>query len=275
MANADQIRNWDGPAGEHWVREMARYDAMVEPFGRRLLDAAAPRPGERALDVGCGTGALAAELAGLVGPSGEVTGLDVSGPMLAAARERAPGVTFVQGDAQTHPLPRAAYDLVVSRFGLMFFDDPAAAFANLGGTLAPGGRLAFVCWQDLLRNDWIMVPATAALEHVPVPPLTDRAGPGPFSLADPDLVRRLVTGAGLVDVAVDEVRAPMRMGVSVDDTVAFYRRTEIASEMIERASPAAQARAWGAVTAAVAAAAGDAGVAFDGVAWLVTARAPA
>lgn len=275
MANADQIRNWDGPAGEHWVREMARYDAMVEPFGRRLLDAAGPRPGERVLDVGCGTGALAAELARLVGPSGEVTGLDVSGPMLAAARERAPGVTFVKGDAQTHPLASAAYDLVVSRFGLMFFDDPAAAFANLAGALAPGGRLVFVCWQDLLRNDWIMVPATAALEHVPMPPVTDRSGPGPFSLAGPDLVRGLVTGAGLVDVAIDEVRAPMRMGVSVDDAVAFYRRTEIASEMIERASPAAQARAWEAVTAAVTAAAGDAGVAFDGVAWLVTARAPA
>ena len=180
--NAAQIENWDGAGGRHWVAEAERYDRMTGAFGERIIEAAAPRPGERVLDVGCGNGAVALAVSGLVAPGGSVMGLDVSGPMLAYARRRAAAagiasVSFRKGDAQVYPLPPAGFDAVVSRFGVMFFDDPVAAFANLGRALRPGGRIAFTCWRDLLVNDWLMVPAGAALQYVPMPDLGQPGAP--------------------------------------------------------------------------------------------------
>ena len=181
--NAAQIENWDGPGGQHWVAEAERYDRMTGAFGERIIEAAAPRPGERVLDVGCGNGAVALAVSALVAPGGSVLGLDISGPMLGCARQRADAagiasVSFRQGDAQVYPLPTASFDAVVSRFGVMFFDDPVAAFTNLGRALRPGGRIAFTCWRELAVNDWLMVPAGAALQHVPMPDLASRAPPG-------------------------------------------------------------------------------------------------
>ena len=138
--NTAQIESWDGPGGQHWVAEAERYDRMTGSFGERIIEAAAPGPGERVLDVGCGTGAVALAVSALVAPGGSVMGLDVSGPMLACARRRADAagiasVSFRNGDAQVCPLPPASFDAVVSRFGVMFFDDPVAAFANIGLSL--------------------------------------------------------------------------------------------------------------------------------------------
>src|SRR5262249_15576542 len=174
--NVSQIENWDGPGGQHWVAEAERYDRMTRSFGAQIIEAAAPRPGERVLDVGCGNGAVALAVSDLVAPSGSRAGLDIPGPRLAYARRRAEAagiasVSFCKGDAQVYPLPQASFDAVVSRFGVMFFDDPVAAFANIGRALRPGGRLVFTCWRDLMVNDWLMVPAAAALQHVPMPDL--------------------------------------------------------------------------------------------------------
>ena len=153
MPNSDQSRSWNGPTGEHWAAEAERYDAMLAPFVGPIVAAAAPQPGEAVLDVGCGNGALALAFAEQVAPGGRVTGVDLSEPMLAEARRRADAagrgdVTFVRADAQTAALP-GPFDVVVSRFGVMFFDDPTAAFTNLAASLRPGGRIVFVCWQDL------------------------------------------------------------------------------------------------------------------------------
>lgn len=280
MANAEEIAAWDGDAGAHWVREAARFDAMLRPFGDALVATADPRPGERVLEVGCGTGALAVELARLVAPGGRVTAVDVSGPMLAEAARRAAAagvdVDWLQADAQVHPFGAGAFDVVTSRFGIMFFDDPAAAFANLAGALAPGGRLVVTCWRDLAVNEWIAGPAGAALAHVLAPPAADPGRPGPFALADPHRVRSLVSGAGLDGVAVDELDAPMRMGDSVDDVVRFFRRSELATGVIGRAGPEAQEAAWAAVRELLSART-DAGgaVVLGGAAWLVSARRPA
>jgi SAM-dependent methyltransferase len=280
VANAAEIASWDGPAGDHWVREAARYDVMLASFADAILAAAGPRPGERVLEVGCGTGALAVRLAGMVAPGGSVTGVDVSRAMLAVAARRAAGagaaVEWVRADAQVHPFP-ADHDVVVSRFGVLFFEDPAAAFANLAAALRPGGRLAFACWQDARGNEWITVPRDAALAHVPAPPPAPEQaapGPGPFSLADAGRLVALLTGAGLADVALETVEAPLRMGTSVDDVVEFYRRSEIA-ELIRRGGPEEQAAAWAAVHDALAARAVDGAVDLVGRAWLVTARRPA
>src|SRR5687767_9978445 len=144
MPNVEEREYWDGTGGEHWATEADRYDFINRRFAERIGEALAPRPGERVLDVGCGNGALSLTIAPLVQPGGSVCGLDLSGPMLAVARRRAEeavldNAAFEQGDAQVHALPEAAFDAAVSRFGVMFFEDPVAAFANIGRALRPGG----------------------------------------------------------------------------------------------------------------------------------------
>ena len=275
--NASQIESWDGPGGQHWVAEAERYDRMTRSFGERIIEAAAPGPGEQVLDVGCGNGAVALAVSALVAPGGSVMGLDVSGPMLAYARRRAEqariaSVSFRQGDAQVYPLPRAGFDAVVSRFGVMFFDDPVAAFANIGRALRPGGRSAFTCWRDLIVNDWLMVPAGAALQCVPMPDLGQPGAPGPFSLADPERVHQVLRDAAFAQIALEEITRPMPMGSSADDVLAFMRGTEMAHVLMTGVDSGTAERAWAAVKAALQAHAEPGGITLAGTAWLVTAR---
>jgi SAM-dependent methyltransferase len=157
----------------------------------------------------------------------------------------------------------------------MFFDDPQAAFTNLARALRPGGRLVFACWQDLVANEWLMVPAGAALAHVPMPDLGEPGRPGPFSLADPDRVRSILDAAGFTAVGVDECRCPMPMGATVEDTVAFMQGTDMAQTLMADASEEVAAAAWEAVRAALAPYAGPEGVVLSGAAWIVTATRPA
>ena len=275
--NASQIESWDGPGGLHWVAEAERYDRMSRSFGERIIEAAAPRPGERVLDVGCGNGAVALAVSALVAPGGSVMGLDISGPMLAHARQRADAagiasVSFRKGDAQVYPLPPASFDAVVSRFGVMFFDDPVAAFANLGRALRPGGRIAFTCWRDLIVNDWLMVPAGAALQYVPMPDLGQPGAPGPFSLADPERVHQVLRDAAFAQIAAEEISRPMPMGSSADDVLAFMRGTEMAQVLMTGVDPGTAEQAWAAVKAALQAHAEPGGITLAGTAWIVTAR---
>jgi SAM-dependent methyltransferase len=276
MPNTEQADYWNGPGGEHWVAQDERYDRINAGFIDIVIAGLAPQPGERILDVGCGNGALSLAIAPRVSPGGSVTGLDLSGPMLEVATRRATSaglgnVTFERGDAQVHPLPGAAFDGVVSRFGVMFFDDPDAAFANLAAGLRSGGRLAFVCWQALMANEWLMVPVGAALAHVPMPALGEPDQPGPFSLADPDRVRRILEDAGFGDVGVEDVQRPMPLGSTVDDTIAFMQGTDMADVLMADVSADVAAAAWEAVRTALEPHAGPDGVVLNGAAWLVTA----
>jgi len=254
MPNVEQVEYWDGSGGEHWVAQQARYDQVNGGFGDRVVDVLSPRPGERVLDVGCGNGALSLAIGPLVAPDGSVVGLDISGPMLAMATARArvadlENVHFEQGDAQVHRLPDAGFDAIVSRFGVMFFDDPDAAFANLARSMRSGGRVVFACWQELPANEWLMVPIGAALAHVPMPDLGEPGGPGPFSLADRDRMRSILEGAGFADVGVDDFRCPMPMGATVDDTVTFIQGTDMAATVMADVSDDDAAAAWDAVRA--------------------------
>jgi SAM-dependent methyltransferase len=277
MTNDDALHHWSGDAGEHWAAAADRYDRMNRHVAHRIVQAAAPQPGERFLDVGCGNGALALDIASRVAPTGRATGLDLSQQMLEVARRRATdqrlgNVEFLHGDAQTDDLGPADLDAIVSRFGVMFFADPQAAFTNLARALRPGGRLVFACWQDMAHNEWVTAPAAAALEHVPLPAgLADAAAHGAFSLSDPQATTALLEASGFVDVTVTEVVESMWMGSSVEDAVGFMRTTEFATILFTDVEPGLAAAGWDAVADALATHVTVDGVELQGATWLVSA----
>ena len=203
--NADQIAYWNGPGGEHWTERQPLQDILLAPISQILIDSAAANSGERIVDVGCGCGSTSIALAQAVAPSGFVLGIDISAPMLARARQLAPKtlpVDFVLADATVHPFDPASFDLLVSRFGVMFFAEPALSFANLRRALKPTGRLAFVCWREPRENPMLMTPLQAAYKHVPKLPQPGPEDPGPFSFASEERVKRILREAGFVDVAI-------------------------------------------------------------------------
>ena len=204
--NADQIAYWNGPSGQRWADRHAAQESLLGPIADVLIDRAKPRPGERVLDVGCGSGATTFAFAKAVAPNGFALGLDVSDPMLSQARAFAPKglpLDFVLADATVHPFEPASFDLLASRFGVMFFADPVASFTNLRRALKPTGRLAFACWREPKENPWMMAPLMAVYKHVPKMPPVGPEEPGPFAFASEERVTRILEGAGFVDVAME------------------------------------------------------------------------
>jgi len=280
--NAEQIDYWNDTAGPKWVALQDALDRQIGPLGSAAMDAAALRPGERVLDVGCGCGATSIELARRVSPGGSVLGVDVSTVMLDAARAAAAragvvGVAFENADAQTAALPPAGFDVAFSRFGVMFFADPTAAFTNLRRALRPGGRLAFVCWQGLARNPWMGLPLAAALRHMPAPAPPTPDAPGPFAFADPDRVRRILDGAGFAGASVVSHEADLVVGGGSDlaGTVDFLLQMGPLAAALRQADPGLRDRVAGAVREAIAPHADAAGgVRLASATWIVTARNP-
>lgn len=204
--NADQIAYWNGPGGQRWADRQAAQDILLKPVLDVLIDRAQVKPGERIIDVGCGSGATSIAFAQRVGPSGRVLGIDVSAPMLARARASAAKdspIDFVLADATVHPFEPAGFDLLASRFGVMFFADPALSFANMRKALRPSGRLAFACWREPRENPFFMTPLQAAYKHVPKLPQMGPEDPGPFAFASEARVRRILTDAGFTDIGLE------------------------------------------------------------------------
>jgi SAM-dependent methyltransferase len=221
-ANADQIEYWNGPAGQRWVEAQESLDRTLASIASAFLAFAAVKPGERVLDVGCGCGTTTLAFAAAAGPGGQVTGLDISAPMLGLARTRAASkpVEFVQADASAHPF-KSEYDVVASRFGVMFFADPIAAFANIKTALKPGGRLAFVCWRAMPDNAWAVTPLAAARDLLPVGPPPDPNAPGPFAFADPVRLRAILEGAGFKGVTIEKLDSVMHMAPTAREAAQF------------------------------------------------------
>jgi SAM-dependent methyltransferase len=281
IANTEQAEHWNtGPGVAHWVANQARYDRMHAPFTALILEAAALRPGGKVLDVGCGCGGTTLAAARLVAP-GQALGLDLSGPMLARARADAEvaglaNAVFQQGDAQVHPLEPASCDTVISRFGVMFFADPVAAFANIRSAIRPGGRLVFACWQPLAANQWLLVPGAALAEHVRPPDPVPGDGPGMFAFADPDRLGPILAAAGWRDVELTSEHASILVGGggTVDDAVEFLRTATQGRTMLAGADAATASRALASLRAALTPYADAGGVRLGAAVWLVQAAAP-
>jgi SAM-dependent methyltransferase len=214
--NAAQIEFWNGPSAQKWVARQDELDQSLAQVTEALYAAAAVKAGERVLDVGCGCGTPTLELARRSGAP--CAGIDISAPMLAVARSRAgSNLRFVEADASAYAFV-TKFDVAFSRFGVMFFADPVAAFKNIHGALHPGGRLVFSCFRALVENAWSRVPLDAAGDLVTVKP-SDPNAPGPYAFADGARLRDILTRAGFHDIHIDRLDCEMHMGKTIDEAV--------------------------------------------------------
>ena len=275
--NAEQIEYWNQKAAPTWVNQNEKLDAMLAPFGLAVMDRARPAAGERVLDVGCGVGQTSLQLAKRVAANGSVLGVDISTPMLARASERAraeklANVRFENADAQTFPFTPNSVDLIFSRFGVMFFIDPQAAFANLARALRPGGRLAFVCWQALAQNPWMSEAIAAIAKHMQLPPPAASDAPGPLSFADAARVRGILERAGFRGVTHEPLVGEISLGKTIDEAVDFATEVGPASRALREATEAQRTAAKASIRESLAARATPAGVRMGYGAWIVTAE---
>jgi len=278
IANVDQAKAWDGNEGAHWSAHADQYDASLRVHRELLREFAAVAPHEAVLDVGCGNGITTLDAA-RAAPSGRAVGADLSSAMLARARAAADAdgftnVSFVRADAQVHRFEPAAFDAAISRFGVMFFADPAAAFANIGRALKPGGRVAWIVWRSLAENELFseVRRAIAVGRDLPMPA---PGAPGPFGLADVDFTREVLASAGFGDIGFEPCNAPYYAGTDADAAYAYVSGlgfTRFATEDLDEAD---RSRAFAALRETIDAHATPDGVVYDSGCWLVAARRPA
>lgn len=282
-ANEDMIHYWNEIAGTKWVANQDRLDRLMAPLTDALLTAAAPVPGELVVDVGCGCGDTTLRLASL-GAAGYIRAIDISRPMLAHAEARRAAlrgefahIQWIAGDAMTYRFPPVS-SLMVSRFGVMFFDDRPRAFANLRSALVEGGRFAFLCWRRRSEVEWTQAPLDWIAPVLPTPDETP-GEVGPFALADADATIALLTEAGFKDVAAEKIDCPLVMGQgaddaqAVDDAVAMLVDAGPAAGLMRDAEPEQRKAAVALLRDGLAGRAQDGRVLLEGACWLYSGRA--
>jgi ubiquinone/menaquinone biosynthesis C-methylase UbiE len=276
--NADQIAYWNGPGGQHWTERQPVQDILLAPVSQILIDRAAAGAGERVIDVGCGCGSTSIEFAQRVAPTGFVLGVDISGPMLARAREVAPKnlpVDFVLADATVYSFDAASFDLLTSRFGVMFFADPVVSFVNLRRALKRSSRLVFACWCEPRENPWMMVPLQAAYKHVPKLPQLGPEDPGPFSFADEERVKRILRAAGYTNVRLEphNLSLDLAIGRGLDAAVQGALEIGPASRALAEHPAEVRAAARQSIREALAPFVRGESVPMPAMIWIVSARA--
>lgn len=283
MTNTLQIDDWNGATGARWVDNQERLDRILAPYGDAALAAAAARPGEAVLDIGCGAGVTTLALAAGVQPGGGIVGIDISEPLIVRARERAAAaalpIDFRLEDASRAALPAAAFDLLFSRFGVMFFDAPTEAFRHMRAALKPGGRLAFICWRSAAENDWAKLPIAALRGIVPIPESNPEA-PGPYAFGNRARLQGILEDAGFVDIEIQPFDAPLIYGIgadreaALDDALDYMTQIGPVPRLLADKPADMRETAMAAVRAALESRLGDDGVVIDGAAWVVTGRNP-
>ena len=276
--NADQIAYWNGAGGQRWADRQPVQDILLQPIADLLIDRASIRAGERVLDVGCGSGSTTFAFARAVGPSGHVMGIDISAPMLARAREVTPTgapVEFALADATIHPFAPENFDLLASRFGVMFFADPALSFANMRKAMRRSGRLAFACWREPRQNPFFMTPLQAVYRHVPKMPQVGPEDPGPFSFASEVRVQRVLTAAGFSEIAMEpcDLSLDVAVGGGLDAAVKGALKIGPSARALADQPPDVVAAATQSIREALTPFLKGQTVPLDAAIWIVTARA--
>ncbi len=277
IANAEMAAQWDGEEGEAWTEHADRYEATDRWLAPRFEEEVAIAPTDRILDIGCGTG-KSTRRAARRASSGSVLGVDLSSRMLEEARRRSAdegltNVEFVQADAQVHPFEPDAFDLAISSFGVMFFNDPLAAFTNIGRSLRPGGRIAMLAWQRFEDNEWLTSIWNALMAGRDLPP--PAAGtPGPFGLADRDKATAMLNDAGYVQVRMTSWTEPLWLGADADDTWTFVSGLGLVRGLTGGLDDDTRSRAMADLRRAVDGHETDEGVVMQSAAWLITAQRP-
>jgi ubiquinone/menaquinone biosynthesis C-methylase UbiE len=277
--NTDQATYWNGPAGRHWSERQQIQDLILAPVSRILIERAGIVPDTRIIDVGCGCGATTIEVGKQLGPAGHVLGLDISAPMLTRARELAPKdapIEFVLADATVHKFEPTSFDLLISRFGVMFFADPVASFSNLRTALKRGGRVVFACWREPRENPWLMVPLKAAYKHVPKLPQMAPHDPGPFAFAEEDWVRHILTSAGFSQVGMEahDLQLDIAVGRGLEAAVEGALEIGPASRAIEGQPEHLRQTAIASIREALQPLVTDGKVPLGGSIWIVSATNP-
>lgn len=266
---------WDEHSDRAFAQMQAPLDRQLAPLGHRAQAALAPKPGERIADIGCGTGQTTLELAAAVGVTGKVLGLDISPACLAIAKTRAaqtPQIEFILGDAQEFAFPPKSFDAVFSRFGVMFFADPATAFRNIRTALKPGGRLAFVCWRDPKEVDLLALPFNTVKHLLPEQPPPVPDAPGPFGLANAERTKTILRDAGYTDIAITPYDEKTGSG-DVESSLEVALRVGVLGRIV-RENPDYKDIVTEPVRAALQAHDTPDGVKLSAAVWIVTAKAP-
>lgn len=276
QANRAQAELWNQASGQAWVDLQAILDRMLAPVAARLVDSAFPGEGARVLDIGCGAGATTLAMARRLGAAGRCLGADISAPLVAAAQARAAAqglgsAAFIEADAQTYRFEAQDFDAVISRFGVMFFDDPPAAFANIRKAARPGGRLTFAAWRSPLENPFMVVPTQAAARLLPPMPPPDPEAPGQFAFADGERVRRILDAAGWTDIDLRPVDIPTE--VAEADVMAYVTRLGPVGQALREADAATGEAVTAALREGIAPYVQDGAARFTLACWLATARA--
>lgn len=286
MHNQDQIEYWNGPAGQKWVAHNSMMEKLLHNVGIRVIDTVKPAAGERAMDIGCGCGNQTLDLARRIGPGGEVIGVDISAPMLslatdlhrnAADRDQMADVYYVEADASEHDFVDNHFDVLFSRFGVMFFDEPIGAFKNLRSALRPGGRMAFVCWQAAPLNPFMSVPMQAAMTVLPAPEPMPPGAPGPFAFADAGYLGSILSSAGFDQINIDSLNMPLHFGAGHSFDAACDELIEMGpiSRLLKDADESLRAPTADAIRNALKSHYDDQkGLVFDGRFWIAQAVNP-
>lgn len=274
VANLEQARAWDGEEGDHWAANADRYDASIEEYNAPLRAGARVGAHELVLDVGCGNGTTTLDAARAASAGGAV-GIDLSASMLTKARAAASAagltnVDFVQGDAQVHGFEHGTFDVAISRFGVMFFADPVAAFSNIARSLTPHGRLAVLVWKRLVDNEWFSEIGRALALDRPRPE-PEVGAPSPFGLSEPAFVRGVLTAAGFVDLTFDSVDATFHAGTDAAHAFEYVSGLGFTRFMLRDLDDGDKARALKALRSTIDAHETERGVTFDSTSWLITA----